>query len=266
MVAIPDPDKLAIASRPLVLADEADRQHNIFEEALALAALGFLVFPCEQGGKHPVGRLVPNGCKNATRDPEAIKRWWSSGEWNIGVATGSFVAIDFDPRHGGKASFTKLVAEHGSLPRTPTCHTGGADEGIHVYFQQPPGEPIGCRKEGLPPGVDVKGVGGYVIAPPSLHVSGRRYEWDPNLHPASTPIAQMPEWLASLCRKGGASGAVRPVDYWSQLVDSKVGEGSRNDTVTRLVGHAMWTRKGIAPRGAQVRAALERGAVRAADG
>ena len=214
---------------------------DMLGEALAPAELGLPVFPCHKGGKRPVGWLVPNGLKNATTDSDTIRSWWSSGDWNIGIATGSIVVIDVDPDKGGDDSMSRLVAEHGSLPKTVMSRTGGG--GSHVFFQQPPGESIGCSASAVAPGVDVRGVGGYIIAPPSQHASGKRYEWFPNLHPASTPIAHMPDWLASLCRKGGASGAVRPVDYWSQLVDSKVGEGSRNDTVMRLVGHIIWTGK-----------------------
>jgi hypothetical protein len=67
-----------------------------------------------------------------------------------------------------------LIATHGPLPETPVVLTGGG--GKHYYFRHPGGY-IKSVAAALGPGLDIKGEGGFVVAPPSLHASGRRYEW-----------------------------------------------------------------------------------------
>ena len=160
--------------------------------ALLYAQRGWLVFPChtvgDKGcscrctdcgspGKHP---RIAGGLNSASADPEAISRWWA--RWpgaNVAVRTGAvsgLVVVDIDPDHGGVATMRNLVDSHGSLTRGPVVRTGSG--GWHAYFRHP-GEPVrnsaGTR---LGAGVDVRGDGGYVIAPPSRHASGRQYEWD----------------------------------------------------------------------------------------
>jgi hypothetical protein len=151
--------------------------------ALDLARRGFNVLPlhtptdagcsclrsdCGSVGKHP--RSL-NGFYDATTDPAVIERWW--GMWpdaNIGIRTGDGLAVlDVDPRHGGFASLAELEDEHGII-RTLTARTGGG--GIHLYMA---GD-LPARS-GFRPGLDLKSEGGYVVAPPSLHASGARYEW-----------------------------------------------------------------------------------------
>ena len=81
----------------------------------------------------------------------------------------------------------ELEAEHGALPETPGVITGGG--GTHAYLAG------GVRmksRNGLRPGIDLKGEGGYVIAPPSRHASGREYAWNVMLHPDEVPLAQAP--------------------------------------------------------------------------
>lgn len=79
--------------------------------------------------------------------------------------------IDIDPRNGGEDSLAKLEKELGSLPRTMTVRTGGGGE--HIYLSLPGGTDV--RSGSLGSGVDSKSDGGYVIAAPSVHVSGRAY-------------------------------------------------------------------------------------------
>jgi hypothetical protein len=162
------------------------------ESALALAGEDWAVFPVRPRGKEP---LVARGFKAATTDPETITAWWQkSPEANIGLAPseGIFV-LDVDPRHGGDESLGRLEAAHGPLPKTLTVVTGGG--GQHRYFAAE--NPV--RQDGvgnlLGPGLDTRVAGrGYVVAPPSVHPSGARYEWaDPSM-----PIAEAPDWLIDL--------------------------------------------------------------------
>ena len=221
-----------------VTPDAAGPRPDMKAEALALAALGFAIFPCQKGGKRPVGWLAPHGCRDVTSDPEVIKQWWTLGDWNVGIATDGGVVLDVDPRNGGDASLQKLLDEHGALPPTWTVKTGGG--GGHLYFARPAGLPIGCRKDGLPPGIDIKAAGGYVIAPPSLHASGNRYAW--HTHPAGAPLAQMPEWLVELCRKTKDATAIGAQQRggWADFIKGHVLEGGRNDALTRLAGYLFW--------------------------
>lgn len=162
---------------------------SLQEAALQYAERGWCVLPvheptgdggcscadlkCKHQGKHPRTR---RGFKDATTCPDQIRTWWK--QWpsaNIGIATGSVSGVwvlDIDPRNGGSDGLVDLEAEHGNLPATLTVCTGG--DGYHLYFEHTEVE-IGCPK--LLPGVEVKGTGGYVVAPPSLHASGMRYKW-----------------------------------------------------------------------------------------
>jgi Bifunctional DNA primase/polymerase, N-terminal len=126
-------------------------------------------------GKHPIGKLVPNGHKNATKDPEQIRRWWSIfPEAAIGIATGSvsgLIVIDIDGVDG-LATLQSLVCQHGPLARTAIVKTA---RGWHLYFAIPAScGSIPCSTGN---GLDVRGDGGYAVAPPSRHASGHVYQW-----------------------------------------------------------------------------------------
>jgi hypothetical protein len=115
----------------------------------------------------------------ATRDEATIADWWR--QWpnaNIGIATGmksGVFVIDVDPRNGGAASFARLCQQIGDLPRTLSVTTGSG--GSHHYLRLPSDRALRSLKLTAFPGIDFKGEGGLVVAPPSLHACGRRYEW-----------------------------------------------------------------------------------------
>jgi hypothetical protein len=150
---------------------------------------------CQHPGKHPIGILAPNGRNSATKDPAIIHEWWRRcPEANIGIVTGpesGLVVVDIDPQHGGHPD--RLP---GNLPRTLGVNTGGG--GWHYHLAHP-GEGIKFPQE-LPsrPGVDMKADGGYVVAPPSLHISGERYAW--KFPPETIPLAPCPDWLLNLIK------------------------------------------------------------------
>ena len=142
-------------------------------------------------GKHPLAALVPNGLKSATIDANIIKDWWATWpEANIAIATGPVVVIDIDPRHRGDASLAQLEAKHGNFPPTWRVRTGGG--GLHIYFTVPSDITIKNSVSEIAPGVDVRGYGGYVVAPPSKHISGGKYEWT-----AGKELAPLPSWLTT---------------------------------------------------------------------
>jgi hypothetical protein len=163
----------------------------LLEAALELASAGWSVFPCH--GKTP---LTVHGHLDGTDDEHQVLAWWK--RWpsaNIGARVpDSLVIIDIDPRNGGSQSLDLLETGHGPLPVTLRSITGGGGE--HRFFLRPPG-PLRNGAHKLGPGLDVKAPGkGYVILPPSIHPSGKRYAWADT----STPIAGMPSWLATLLR------------------------------------------------------------------
>ena len=117
-------------------------------------------------GKHP---LIPNGHVGATTDLGQIRLWWS--RWpdaNIGIPAGErsgLLILDVDVDHHGFASLNALEEEHGQFPKTLTVRTGGG--GIHIYLKYPPGCEIRNSVGRVGLGLDVRGEGGYTIAPPS---------------------------------------------------------------------------------------------------
>ncbi|MGW8788834.1 primase C-terminal domain-containing protein, partial [Heyndrickxia sporothermodurans] len=92
---------------------------------------------------------------------------------------------------------------------------------------------------GLAPGLDVKSAGGYVVAPPSLHASGRRYAWSVDHHPDDVAPAAMPEWLVEALSQPGGDGPARDPSVWRELVAQGVTQGGRNTAVSRLTGHLL---------------------------
>lgn len=211
----------------------------ILTAALAYARRGWAVLPlhsptsdgcscrrdCRSPGKHP---RTKNGVHDATIDEATIRRWWST--WrnaNIGIATGrGLVVLDVDPRHGGDESLRRLVKQHGPLPQTVVAVTGGG--GRHFYFTSP--ETVRSRQLG--PGLELKGEGSYVVAPPSLHVSGYRYAWA--LPPDAVPLAPAPEWL--LNAKHAPTNGDNKNKGIPEAVEEGIPEGRRNITLTSLAG------------------------------
>ena len=159
---------------------------------------------CNSPAKHPVGHLVPNGLKNATTDHEVVERWFRDQPWNIAIVTGKtsgIIALDVDPRHGGDKFIAALENKHGPLPQTWRFLTGGGGE--HVLFRHPGGlVPNNAGKLGV--GIDVRGEVGYIVAPPSRHMSGRNYSISVDHHPDDIPLADPPPWLIALVKADAA--------------------------------------------------------------
>lgn len=144
------------------------------EAALAWAGAGFRVLPCVPDGKHPVGRLVPRGLKDATADLPTITTWWTENPfYNIAVVPGSggcvVVDLDVGEVHGQFAGLAEWNALEGEKPATYTVRTPSG--GRHLWFRGTLA--TGNRK--LAPHIDMRFDAGYVLVPPST-VGGKPYE------------------------------------------------------------------------------------------
>jgi hypothetical protein len=186
--------------------------------------------------------LLPNGVHGATTDETTIRDWWAQADIaNVGVATGDgLLVLDIDTKNNGMKTLADLEAHHGPMPKTPTVKTGS--DGRHFYFRHPAGEKIGNRAS-MAPGLDVRGENGYVVAPPSLHACGQRYEW---IVSPDTPLAEPPPWLLSMLGIGPANsqptnnsdGITLTMQSGTDDLHSHhgVGEGQRNAMLCKLIG------------------------------
>ena len=200
-------------------------------------ARGWSVVPIVSCGKRPLVRWEE--FQHRRPSEEELLAWflhWPGA--NLGIVTGAvsgLVVLDIDPRHDGDESLAELERRHGPLPQTVEAITGGG--GRHVYFRHP-GE-VTPNRAGLARGVDLRGDGGLVVAPPSVHPSGRPYAWEVSHHPDDTPLAPMPPWLRDEIR-GEEGRPGHPHGHWRQLVRAGVPEGERNNTIASLTGHLLW--------------------------
>lgn len=158
----------------------------MIEHALKYAAAGIHVFPLLPGGKTPI---TPHGCLDATDDDATIAAWWrQTPDANIGIATGpatGLLVVDLDGP-AGEAAWASIVADEDvTTARAKTAN------GQHLYFRS--SLTVGNTAKKIGPGIDTRGKGGYVVAPPSLHPSGARYEWLTRDKPA-----QLPDWLEEI--------------------------------------------------------------------
>jgi len=171
------------------------------EASIEQAALGYLdrgwsVIPAQPSGKRPLIRW--KHFQEEAADAEQVHGWW--GRWpdaNVSIVTGThsgLIVIDVDPRHRGDRSLAELERQHGALPETLEALTGGG--GRHLYFAHPGG--VIHNRAGFVPGIDVRGDGGVVVAPPSVHASGKRYVWAKGRAPDDVDPADAPGWLLEL--------------------------------------------------------------------
>lgn len=199
---------------------------------------------CRQPAKHPVGRLVSRGLLDASRDRATVEHWFSNTTYNIGITTGAvsgIVALDIDPRHDGQETLARIEQTHGPLPPTWRFLTGGRGE--HILFRHPGGK-IANSAGALGSGVDVRGDGGYIVAPPSMHICGRPYAISVDHHPDEVQLADMPGWLhEQLIGAKQCGRRQQPTRRnWRTHVVETYGEGQRNDAVARLAGHLLRAR------------------------
>jgi hypothetical protein len=186
----------------IATASPADTTSTERAAALTYAVRGWKVLPVR--GKRPLTR---HGVNDATTDASVIEGWFTVWrDAGVAIRTGDgVVVVDIDPRHGGHTTLAMLQEEYGELPPTATVTTGSG--GRHFYF-------IGDARCGvLGRGVDLKGRGGCVVAPPSPG-----YEWE-----CEGPLADLPAWVL-ISRKA-------PTPKIPDELPERIERGDRNRTL-----------------------------------
>ena len=160
---------------------------------------GWRVLPIKPGGKRPP---MTKWQEAATNDVDLINQWWTKDYPNhgVGVLTGSgsgVFVLDVDVANGkvGAETLATLEAEHGPLPDTAKVQTGSG--GWHYYFRWPAGQEIrNDASKRLGTDLDIRGEGGQVVAPPTIHANGKRYEWVDDS--GDLEVADAPQWLLEM--------------------------------------------------------------------
>lgn len=195
------------------------------EAALEYHSLGLHPIPVEPMGKRPI---LDTWEYYMDHQPtiEEITAWWSlEPNANVALVMGrGVIALDIDGPEGERA-----LADNGIvIPADASMATTG--KGRHVFFTIPGEAP---NRTGVLEKVDTRGDGGYVVAPPSVHPSGRQYTW-------ITHISQrgaMPPALALILARPTSPGQVALAESWVTQHLAGIAEGGRDVACTRLAGY-----------------------------
>jgi hypothetical protein len=186
-----------------VYTNEWEGKPRCLPAALRYAAKGWRVFPAPRGEKKSHKSAEHSGGRKwgATDDPNEIERDFARWpEANVGIPTGAdngFWVLEADTKDGhsvdGIGSLRALEEQHGKLPDTLTAESPSGS--IHYYFKRPAGREIRNSASTIAPGVDVRGEGGMVIAPPSVKAGtlNGAYTFTSNFE-----LAEAPDWLVDM--------------------------------------------------------------------
>lgn len=161
---------------------------TMLDQALALARQGFNVFPVIEGGKIPA---IEKWQLRATTDADQIVKWWTNRpNNNVGICTtrfrdGHLLVLDADAKDDGPATVADLEFVYEGFTQTRRVATPSG--GFHLYYTSD--KPLSTTAKRVGPGVDTRGVNGYVVAPGSV-AGGKAYVLQ------GGDIEPIPEWLA----------------------------------------------------------------------
>jgi hypothetical protein len=238
---------------------------NSQEQALQLAELGWRILPIKPGQKRPP---MASWQHAATNNPRTIHNWYNGlyKDHGIGIATGpqpngqNLIVVDIDehdPAKSGTSTLRDLEKRYGALPFTVRATTGS--NGQHIYLLAPPSVEIrndaGSR---LGVGIDIRGDGGQVLAPPTVHPNGNLYQWQLGMSPADVEPAPMPAWMLGLIQNPAAQQPTTPLSNdgdgpaarfnsrttWSELLT----RDGWTEGATDPSGETHWTRPGKNPK------------------
>jgi hypothetical protein len=206
---------------------------GVLDRARGYVKRGCSVIPLQPKGKEP-NESWKRFQKQRPTEAE-LARWFFDGENNIGIVTGEISGlsvVDCDSEEAIKRA--KSLGVNGA----PCVATG---KGMHFYFEHHLGARNFAKRPDLP-GIDFRGEGGYVVAPPSVHPSGACYEWS---IPLNGHLPELPDWL--LNGRGSPIDRKEKEDFVKKFLRSNGGE--RNSVAAQMVGE--WARCGISEDAAE---------------
>lgn len=194
--------------------------------AVALAELGYRVFPCQSDGKAPI---TEHGFKDATSEIEQIHKWWSTAwQANIGLSAAGMVIVDVDGADNDWPTDAAAKADLGRAGAIAETPRGGR----HYFFRRPTGSNWRCSVNMLAKGVDLRTDGGYVVVAPSATKDGE-YRWVKPLAAGRESLPPPPGWLAKAIED---SQAERPAVANLNGDGNTIREGQRDNTLARIAG------------------------------
>jgi len=200
---------------------------ELLNPALSYEKQGLSVIPIQASEKKPLIAWEAYQERRATEDE--IQAWWL--KWpdaNVGVVTGAvsgLVVIDLDSIEA-KDKLKELLSDY-DLFSVPRSRTG---RGWQLFFKHP-GVLIPNRA-GIFPGLDVRGDGGYVVAPPSIHPNGKSYKWEV---PINGDLPKLPVELFKLITSPASNGEAGYRERFNTAQAlAGVPEGQRDETLFKL--------------------------------
>lgn len=217
-------------------------ENKLIKEALGYVDQGLSIFPIKPRDKVPMMEWSPRQTTKA--DSETVRMWWK--KWpiaNIGIVTGkisNIVVVDCDSPEGRK-NVDQYIRQT-LIGKIPMVSTGA---GFHLYFKHPGNILVPNRKD-MFKNVDVRGDGGYVVAPPSLHPSGRTYAWASLIVQLKDAPEVPPELLNSMLNSPSVKSEPKPsapkgkasTVVWSSYAKSS--NPNKPDYLVRLMSSGYW--------------------------
>jgi len=199
-------------------------RHDLSAAALAYAELGYAVFPCIAGTKHP---LTKHGLKDATSDIAQVEAWWNeTPNANIAIATDGLLVLDTDGANNPwLCQDRNAELSRGAVAETPRG-------GFHFYFRQPDGRNWPNTQSKIAPHVDTRACGGYAMLAPSVF-NGQPYRWLPGFELAEPrdKLPEPPAWLIQMLDR-----LYEERNTVAQSAGHSIPTGQRNGTLARLAG------------------------------
>lgn len=155
-------------------------------------ALGWKLFPLRTASKEP---YKDRGVYTATADVDELSEIWGRlPTANIGLNCGHSGILVFDiDEYKDSYEGTQFLTRDDE--ETVTALTG---KGTHLYYRLADGQSFGLSSKGLPPGIDIRCMGGYAVLPPSIHPTGRQYQWEDGYSPFEVDMLPVPDALAEV--------------------------------------------------------------------
>jgi P4 family phage/plasmid primase-like protien len=224
------------------MSESSDEQlSELGRAALDYIARGWGIVPLRVKAKEPATK---HGLSDWTDNPETARKWWSRHpNSNIGIVCGSSsrgllvidVDVDEEKDKDGYASLSEFERLYGELPETVTAITGSG--GIHYLYRVPMEREIRPTTNATL-GIDVRCERSYIVAPPSIHPNGNRYEWqdapeDIEVAEANNIVYQLVDYVT---RNGGTDTITKKSNGKFKLPE-RIEKGNRNDVLYRYACH-----------------------------